>query len=85
MSRYSESTIRRKAKQLGYSIHKGFMHYLGSKNYPVWRREAGYNVTDDMTGQWVWGCYNELFDHLWSLDDVESFLEEVSMAYGLTF
>ena len=87
---YSENTIRKKAKDAGYYVTKGFQHYLGNKNYPVWtyangERVIGYNVEDLSLGCLVWGCYNNVIDHLWSLEDVDIFLREEYTRYGLEY
>lgn len=80
-----ECTLRRKAKNAGYRISKGFQHQM-TGNYPVAPdREVGYNVEDLTIGCLVWGCYNEIRDHLWTLEDVEEFLREVYEDNGLTF
>ncbi len=88
--KYTENTLRRKARKAGYRIHKGFQHYLGDKSYPVWtncygEREVGYAVIDESTGFMVWDCYNEIVDHIWNLDDVEVFLKSVYEENGLVF
>lgn len=80
----SENKIYKKAHAIGYSVHKGKVHYLGN-NYPVYSDEVGYNVVDDSTGVTVWGCYNEVFDHQWTLDDVENFLKNEYDNLGLVF
>lgn len=72
--RYSEKTLYKKARAIGYSVHKGKVHFLNG-NYPVYSDEIGYNVVNDSVGTLVLGCYNNVLDHLWDLDDVESFLK----------
>ena len=82
--------LRRIARNLGYSIEKGYVHYItvyqvrrGVEEHwcsPVYinqngEKETGYIVKDDRTGFYVWGSYNDVYDHLWNLDDVESFLK----------
>ena len=84
MSIYSESTIYKKAKRIGYSIQKGKVHYMHT-SYPVFSDYVGYNVIDNHINCMVWGCYNEVFDHLWSLDDVENFLRDKYRNLGLQF
>ena len=79
-----ERKIYKKARAIGYSVHKGKVHFM-SNNYPVYSDEVGYNVVDNSTGFTVWGCYNNLFDHLWDLDDVEDFLKSEYDNLGLTF
>lgn len=81
---YTEKTIYKKANEIGYSVHKGKVHSLNT-NYPVFCDDVGYNVVNDSLGVMVWGCYNEVLDHLWSLQDVEDFLikqySELSLEY----
>lgn len=89
MTKYSERTLRRKARNAGYCIEKGFQHWL-SKDYPIYtypfgERETGYNITDLATNTLVYGCHNGNVDHLFSLDDVEEFLTEVYAENGLVF
>ena len=77
MAYYSESTLRRKAYKINYQVVKGFMH---CGNY-VWHdvygdRRTGYMVKDLTTGFYVWDGYNENFDFLWDLNEVERFLKD---------
>lgn len=81
---FSEQTIYKKARAIGYHVHKGKVHYL-SNNYPVYSDEVGYNVVDDSTGLTVWGCFNNVFDHQWTLEDVEDFLKKEYDCLGLSF
>lgn len=83
--KYSEKTLYRKAHAIGYSIHKGKVHYLSGKSYSVYSDEIGYNVVNDSFNLMVWGCYDHVLDHLWDLDDVESFLSSKYNELGLTF
>lgn len=80
---YHESTILKKARNIGYMVSKGFMRYLSGGIVPT--REIGYLVTDMTTGFSVWGSYNELFTHLWSLSDVNDFIESIYEANGLSY
>ena len=78
----SERKIYKLAKELGYTVRKGFMHYI--YNNSVFKDEngnriSGYIVEDDDTGFAVWGSYNECFDFLWTLQDVENFLKSVKV------
>lgn len=73
--------LRRKAYSVGCEIQKGYRHYI-TKDYPVYRDEngdkvQGYNVRYMSTNTLAHGCYNEVYDHLWDLDDVENFLMEI--------
>ena len=80
----SEKTIYKKARNIGYSVKKGKVHFMSSA-YPVYSDDVGYNVIDNQTNSMVWGCYNSVFDHLWSLEDVEGFLKEQYSALGLEY
>ncbi|WP_155829715.1 hypothetical protein [Butyrivibrio sp. AC2005] len=78
------STLRKKAHAIGYTLNKGCIHYL-SKDYPVYSKDIGYNVINESTGTMVWGCYNEAFDHLWTLSEVERFIKEQYIELGLEY
>ncbi len=74
---YSESTLRRKAYGIGYQVLKGFMHcgkYVYHDSYG--QRYSGYMIRDLQTGFFVCGCYNNIFDFVWKLRDVEDFLKD---------
>ena len=61
-----EKTLRKRAKEAGYKIHKGFQHYTvggGIWTYADGERETGYLVTDLATDTCVWGSYNDIVDH----------------------
>ena len=55
-------------------LQEGTVHLL-DKGYPIFSDEVGYTVTDNSLNVNVWGSYNGLMDHLWSLEDVEEFLK----------
>ena len=81
---YSESTLRRRAYEIGYQVMKGFQHCCQH----VWHdssgeRYTGYMVKDLSNGFCIWGSYSENFDFLWDLEDVEEFLKEQYDALGL--
>lgn len=81
---YSERTLRRKAEKIGYSIEKGLLRMTVSN--AVWYpRETGYSVIDNELGCYVWGSYNEVFVHIWKLQDVEEFLRDRYNELGLVF
>ena len=83
---YSEKTLRKKAAAAGYRIEKGFQHYHNGGVYRLrGERITGYNVVDDLTGLLVYDCFNQEIDHLWSLSDVQEFLQTVYDDNGLTF
>ena len=82
--RYSESTLRRRAYDIGFQVEKGFQHFhefIYHNSYD--ERFTGYMVKDLDTGFYEWGSYNENFDHLWDLDDVAEFLMQEYEARGL--
>lgn len=79
----TEKTLRRKAHNIGYSIHKGLKRYM-SGNYIVEPKEVGYMVMDD-SGYYVWGSYNKVFTHLWDIHDVTDFLQSEYERLGLKF
>ena len=86
----NEKRIRNKAREVGYSIHKGFVHCTSAQGCPVWHRvdgsrDIGYDVVDEATGYQVWGSYNQYFDHQWSLEQVEDFIRSVYEDHGLVF
>lgn len=88
MTKYSEKTIRYKALAAGYSISKGFQHYMynGSICTDCYgNRCVGYNVLDLSCGFSVWGCYDNNYDHLWTLEEVESFIRSVYEESGLEY
>lgn len=76
---YCEKTLRRRALNIGYEIHKGYVHYI--YNGAVFKdnadnKQIGYSIMDLSTGLYIYGCYNNLFDNLWTLQDTEKFLKE---------
>lgn len=79
----SERTLRKKARDIGYSIHKGLKRYM-SDNYIVEPKELGYMVMDN-SGYYVWGSYNNVFTHLWDIRDVSDFLQSEYERLGLKF
>lgn len=83
-----ERKVRRKAREAGYRVSKGFQHRL--YNNSVVRdcngvAYTGYDVVDLNTGYSVPWCYNQWYDHLWTLEDVEEFIkgeyEKAEMKY----
>lgn len=75
----TERTIKRRAEQLGYKVSKGYQRYLMPGNAIV--RDCngepftGYNVIDLKLNCLAWSCYNEICDHLFTLEDVIEFLK----------
>lgn len=81
-----ERFLREKAKKAGYKITKGFVHYMYNNSVyrnPDGERVVGYSIRDMSTGFCVWGCYDNNFDNLWSLCDVENFLRDQYSSAGL--
>ena len=78
MLKLSEKTLRRRADRLGYKVEKGCQRYHNGgavvQNY-CGERFTGYNVIDLRLGCLAWDCYNEICDHLFTLEDVAEFLE----------
>lgn len=86
MSKYSEKTLRRKAKNIGYRIEKGLQHITCAEGCPVhWSRTVGYMVMDETTGIYVWGSYDNVFDHQLDLDTIEICLKREYDKLGLDF
>lgn len=83
----SEYAIKSRARKAGYSVSKGFVHYLSGGTFRRYNgeRDTGYNVKDLSTGSLVWGCYNNVYDHQWSLEDVDEFIRSVYEANGLAY
>ena len=85
---YSITTLRKKANAIGLGVEKGFVHYLsGGAIYHDHNgnRESGYEIMDYSTGFYVWGSYNSIFDHLFTIEDVEDYLREEYRKLGLRF
>lgn len=89
-TKYSLSTIRKKAYAAGYRVERGFQHYM--RNNAVCRdcdgdAYTGYNVWDLSTNILVWesGCYDSNYDHLATLEDVDEFLKSVYEKAGLKY
>ena len=80
---YSEKTLRRKAKNIGNRIEKGCLRMtIGNAVFnPL---QIGYSVYNE-DGYMVWGSYDNLFIHLWDLQDVEDYLRERYSELGLQF
>lgn len=87
---YSLRTIKKRAEKIGYEVSKGLSHYMFS-DCPIFtfadtgERCTGYDVKDLTTGFYVWGCYNNIRDHLWSLEDVDNFLQKEYKRLGLEY
>jgi hypothetical protein len=77
MTKYSERTIRRKALEAGFKVEKGFQHYNNGAVVRDCNGEAytGYMVFDYSKNTYVWDSYNQYYDHVWTLEDVENFIK----------
>lgn len=88
-TKYSLSTIRKKAYAAGYRVEKGFQHYNNGAVCRDCNGDAytGYNVWDLSSGYLVWrsGCFDNNYDHLATLEDVEEFLKSVYEEAGLDY
>ena len=73
---YSLSTLRRKAHNIGYQIHKGYPVIIGAG--------AGYMVVDEDTNFCVGGA-DCGFGYEWNVETVEEFLRERYESCGLTW
>lgn len=85
----SERTMRRKAFEIGYELQKGYRCYLMGGGQPVLdeagNKISGYNIRCMSNNTLVHGCYNNICDHLYDLDDVKGFLKEEYESAGLVF
>lgn len=79
---YSEKTLRRKAKEVGYTLEKGLIRVRGLIMYP---KQTGYSLIDNDLGCYVWGSVDSDFIHLWDIEDVEDFLKSEYQSLGLKF
>ena len=77
----SEKKIRRILNEQGYSLHKGYVHYMVNNSLAYddnGNKISGYMVFNHRTGCYEWDCYDCNYDHLWSLEDVESFVKSIA-------
>lgn len=87
---YDKIFISKKAFNAGYRVEKGFQHYHYNNavftNYDD-ERLIGFNVWDMSTNtlEWASGCYDNNYDHLFTLEDVEGFLKSVYKKAGLEY
>ena len=82
-----EQKARRKGREAGYRVSKGFQHYHNGGIVSNWygERFTGYDVVNLVTNSSIWGCYDANCDHLWTIDDVENFLKKVYEEHGLKY
>ena len=81
---YSEATLRRRAKRLGYVLVKGFQRHGDGRVYHdnYLERHTGYSILDWQTSFIVYG-YNGFITNVLDLTDVEEFLKEEYEKYGM--
>lgn len=89
MTKYSLSTIKRKACIAGFKVEKGFRHYMYG-DCPVWtdmhgNRTSGYSIFDLSRNQYTPESYDNLFDNILSLEDVEKFIMSVYDNAGMEY
>jgi hypothetical protein len=83
----TEKTLRRKAYNIGYRVEKGFQHYMYNGSVLTdsnGKRHTGYMIYDMSRGFYIKG-YDNLFDYLCTLKDVETFLRSEYKQSGLKF
>ena len=81
--RYTESTIRNKARNIGYIVRKGYVRTLAKPSVAV-DTVSGYTIYNS-EGTYMIHGYNELYFNLLTLEDVEQFLREEYEARELVF
>ena len=87
MSKYSLRTIRNKAHKINYHVSKGYQKYhngaiIRDCNGEPWE---GYMVLDLETNSWVYDGFDSSCTYLWTLEDVEDFLEDIYKEKGLVY
>ncbi len=85
--KYSQKTIYNKARRVGYTVKSGFKHYM--YNNAVHKdkrgeRTVGYTLYRP-DGYPVKECYDNIFDNLFTLEDVEKYLMDVYKDMGLEY
>ena len=88
MTKYTLATIKKRAFGVGYRVEKGFQHYLYNGSVVTdyrGNRYRCYRVMNLSNGLYEWRSYNDLFDYLWTLEDVEKFLKSVYKAARLEY
>lgn len=80
---YSERTLRRKAKEIGYRIIKGYTR-MNNSTGAIFDHDTGYSVIDMERNTFVGGTNDTLYN-LWKLEDVEEFLSDQYNARELKF
>lgn len=80
---YSERTLRRKAKNIGLAIRKGYCRF-NRRNGDIADHITGYSIVDADSNCFIAGT-NEIYCNLFSLKDVEEYLSGVYNDLKLTF
>ncbi len=81
--KYSESTIRNKARNIGFVVRKGYVRTMAIPSVAV-DTVSGYTIYNS-EGTYMIHGYNELYFNLLTLEDVEQFLREEYEARELAF
>lgn len=75
------STWKKKAREAGYSLQRGYQRYLhkgwGYVKDPDGNRRIGYQVMDTKTGLLLSLSYTDLFDHALSEKEAIALLREL--------
>lgn len=84
----SLSTIRRRAKNIGFQVEKGYVHFNGEIYYNAdGKRETGYMVRELITGSIMGGFDNMsvCWSYTWGLENVVNFLKGVYAEPGMAW
>lgn len=86
---YSMSTLRRKARQAGYSFEKGYQRWLPRGWGLVYDcngdKTVGYQIRDIYINYLVWPSCTEMYDHALDLDEAVELLEKLCAEKGVKF
>ena len=80
---YNETTLRRKAKNIGFVIQKGYRRF-NRRNGSIADYTTGYSIIDADTNICIAGD-NDVYCNLLTLEDVEEFLADAYNDLELTF
>ena len=83
---YSERTLRRRAEAIGLRVEKGYQHYMnvswGYVKDEYMEKVVGYQLFDLEQRIYLWGGYNDVKTHCYSLAELEEVLMEKYEALG---
>lgn len=83
---YSERTLRRRADAIGLCVEKGYQQYMvdswGFVKNEYGEKVVGYQLFDPAKGVYVWGGYNDMKTHCYSLAELEEVLMKKYEALG---